>query len=125
MATKPLRPCRYPGCCALVSGGYCGAHQPRRGPDRSEAAQAWHRLYSTPEWQKDLRPNQLLAQPFCEECLKLGRRVRATDVDHRVDHRGDWAVFADRSSLQSLCHSCHSRKTARELWRNRAEKQWR
>lgn len=124
MATKPLRPCRYPGCYALVSGGYCAAHQPKtRGRDRSEAAMEWHRLYSTDLWTKDLRPGQLLREPFCEECAKLGRRVQATDVDHRIDHKGDLALFSDRGNLRSLCHSCHSRKTARDLWKNRRKNQ--
>ena len=122
MPRKPLRPCRKPGCKELVAGGYCEQHQPKRSSDRSEAAKSWHRFYGTPEWKDDLRPAQLIRQPFCEECAKLGRRVRATDVDHRVDHKGDWLKFIDRTNLRSLCHSCHSRKTAKDLWENRKEK---
>ena len=53
--------------------------------------------------------------------VQAGRRVRATDVDHIRDHRGDWALFTDRSNLQSLCHSCHSRKTMREQGQIRRE----
>lgn len=121
MPMKPLRPCRKPGCRELVSGGYCEKYQPRRDNDRSEAARSWHRLYSTPEWKDDLRPTQLIRQPFCEECAKRGFRVRATDVDHIVDHKGDWKIFTDHSNLRSLCHSCHSRKTARDLWQKRSE----
>jgi len=78
-------------------------------------------MYQTPEWTDDLRPTQLLREPFCRICAQHGRRVRATDVDHIVDHKGDWDKFSDRSNLESLCHSCHSRKTARELWQNRAK----
>ena len=55
------------------------------------------------------------------ECARRGLRVRATDVDHIVDHKGDWGKFTDRSNLESLCHPCHSRKTMREVWRNRRE----
>lgn len=76
-------------------------------------------MYSTDVWTQDLRPGQLLRQPWCEECAKLGLRVRATDVDHNRDHKGDWAIFTDRENLRSLCHSCHSRKTARDLWKKR------
>ena len=119
MPKKPLRPCRKPGCRELVPGGYCDQHQPKRSGDRSEAARRWHRFYGTPEWKDNLRPTQLIRQPFCEECAKQGRRVRATDVDHRVDHKGDWLKFIDRANLRSLCHSCHSRKTAKDLWENR------
>lgn len=120
MALKPLRPCRYPGCCVLVSDGYCDAHQPR-GDRRSAEAQSWRWMYRTDEWRLDLRPMQLLREPFCRECAKYGRRVRATDVDHVVDHKGDWSKFCDRSNLESLCHSCHSRKTARETYANRVK----
>lgn len=122
MASIPLRPCRHPGCCALVPGGYCEAHRPRRVDERSDEARAWHRFYLTRVWTQLLRPEQLLRQPFCEECAKFGLRVRATDVDHIVDHKGDWAVFVDRSNLRSLCHSCHSRKTLRDLREKRAGK---
>lgn len=71
-------------------------------------------MYKTPEWQT-LRSEQLLREPWCRECAKRGMRTRATDVDHIRDHKGDWAVFADPGNLQSLCHSCHSRKTAAEI----------
>lgn len=117
MAGRPLRPCRYPGCCELVTEGYCEAHRPQP-VERSAEAQAWHGLYSTDEWRL-LRAEQLLAEPWCRECARQGRRTRATDVDHIVDHKGDLRLFRDRSNLESLCHSCHSRKTARELMQNR------
>lgn len=114
MAMKPLRPCRHPGCTALVSGGYCETHKPRDSDRRSAEAKAWHWMYLTPEWTDDLRPTQLLNEPWCCECAKRGIRTRATDVDHVEPHNGDWELFTDRSNLQSLCHSCHSRKTMAE-----------
>jgi len=121
MAMKPLRPCRHPGCGVLVPGGYCPAHQPRRA-ERSEEAKAWRWMYQTDAW-KQLRGSQLLREPFCRTCAGRGLRVPATDVDHIQDHKGDWALFADPDNLESLCHSCHSRKTARELWQNARKKQ--
>lgn len=120
MAMKPLRPCRHPGCGVLVPGGYCAAHQPPKEDRRSAEAQAWRWMYGTEDW-KRLRGDQLLREPFCRECARRGLRRRATDVDHIRDHKGDWAVFTDPANLESLCHSCHSRKTARELWQNRRE----
>ena len=122
MPTKPMRPCRKPGCFELTDSGYCEAHMPKRNGPRSEAAKGWHKLYSLPVWTEDLRPTQLLQQPFCEECAKQGKRVRATDVDHRVDHKGDMRIFTDRGNLRSLCHSCHSRKTAKDLWKARKKR---
>lgn len=119
MALKPLRPCRHPGCSTLVRGGYCDAHQPKRIDQRNEESKSWRWMYQTAMWQDELRPEQLLREPFCRECARYGLRVRATDVDHIVDHKGDWHVFCDTTNLESLCHPCHSRKTARELWQNR------
>lgn len=116
MPSKPLRPCRHPGCRTLVPGGYCDKHQPpRRAADRKASA-AWHDLYDLPIWKLQLRPEQLAREPFCRECWTPRRaRVRATEVDHVKPHRGDLQLFLDPNNLQSLCHRCHSRKTMQEL----------
>ena len=74
-----------------------------------------------PIWTDDLRPEQLMREPFCRICAARyppgdpRHRTRATVVDHIVPHRGDWARFIDRSNLQSLCKPCHDAKTAREM----------
>ena len=115
MGQKPLRPCRHPGCTVLCTGGYCEQHQPKRQDTRSQESKAWRGWYKLDVWTKDLRPTQLALHPWCAECAKQGLRVRATDVDHIVDHKGNWSLFTDRSNLQSLCHSCHSRKTVQDL----------
>lgn len=120
MAQKPPRPCRHPGCPALTRDGWCPAHRPKQSPRRESAA--WHGWYSLPVWTDDLRPGQLLREPFCRECARQGLRTLATDVDHIRDHKGDWAVFTDRSNLQSLCHSCHSRKTMGGRWQKQRKK---
>ena len=113
MASKPLRPCLHPGCTALVRGGYCEQHRPKRVERRSEDSRRWRRWYSLPVW-TDMRLAQLAREPFCRECAAHGLRVYATDVDHVVPHDGDWSKFIDPENLQSLCHSCHGRKTAAE-----------
>ncbi|WP_300763801.1 HNH endonuclease [uncultured Oscillibacter sp.] len=118
MAMKPIRPCRHPGCGQLTRDGYCSAHRPQQQPRSPEAA-AWRRWYSRKIWTDDLRPGQLLREPFCRECARRGLRTTATEVDHIRDHKGDWALFTDRENLQSLCHSCHSRKTIRENGKKR------
>ena len=114
MASKPLRPCLHPRCTALVRSGYCERHRPPRVERRSEDSRRWRRWYSLPVWTDDLRPEQLAREPFCRECAAHGLRVYATDVDHVVPHDGDWSKFIDPENLQSLCHSCHGRKTAAE-----------
>lgn len=115
MAQKPARPCAHQGCSALTRDTFCPKHKPKYRDQRSAAAAEWHGWYQLPIWRDDLRPQQLLREPFCRECARYGFRVSATDVDHIKPHRGAWAVFVDRDNLQSLCHRCHSRKTAAEI----------
>lgn len=113
MAMKPLRPCRHPGCPELTREGWCPRHKPKRAERRVSAR--WHGWYSLPVWTDDLRPAQLLREPFCRACASRGVRTRATVADHITPHRGDWTLFTDRANLQSLCETCHNRKTAREM----------
>ena len=109
---KPLRKCKHPGCRQLVPGSYCANHQPK--PQRKESA-SWHYLYTDPRYHwAERRTAQLLGEPFCRACARKGKRVRATDVDHVTPHRGDIKLFVN-GDLQSLCHSCHSRKTMAEM----------
>ena len=91
MPNRPLRPCRYPGCGRLVSSGYCPEHKPLKAARRVSAQ--WHGWYNLPVWTKQLRPNQLMREPFCRECARHGKRVQATVVDHITPFRGDWALF--------------------------------
>ncbi len=112
MASKPLRPCRHPGCAALTRDGWCPAHKPKPAARRESAA--WHGWYSLSIWTNDLRPAQLLREPFCRVCAVQGLRTYATVVDHVRPFRGDWALFIDPSNHQSLCKRHHDQKTARE-----------
>lgn len=112
MALKPLRPCRQPGCAALTREGYCPKHKPQKAARRASAE--YHAWYSLPIWTDDLRPAQLMREPFCRVCAARGVRTTATVVDHIQPHRGDWLKFTDRGNLQSLCKRCHDRKTAKE-----------
>lgn len=115
MALKPLRPCAHAGCREVTRDTWCPRHKPQRKERRSAESVDWHRWYKLPIFAKTLRPQQLLREPFCRECARFGLRVPATDVDHIIPHRGDWSLFTDPDNLQSLCHSCHSRKTALEV----------
>ena len=56
----------------------------------------------------------LKGHPLCVECLKAGRYVKATDVDHIKPHRGDSILFWDQRNWQPLCHRHHSIKTRNE-----------
>ena len=111
MASKPLRPCKHPGCPELTREGWCARHKPTH---RRRASAEYHGWYLLPIWTDDLRPGQLLREPFCRECVRRGIRTTATVVDHIRPFRGDWALFVDKTNHQSLCKSCHDRKPARE-----------
>lgn len=64
-------------------------------------------------WQK-ARIGWLRSHPLCVHCEREGLVRAATDVDHIKPHKGDKVLFWDNSNWMSLCHSCHSRKTANE-----------
>lgn len=108
------RPCAAPGCPAVVrAGAYCPEHRRvRPGTRRSDSRRLSpsQRGYDR-HWQQ-LRRLVLSRQPLCVECERAGLVVAATEVDHIVP----LAVGGthDTENLQPLCHSCHSRKTARE-----------
>lgn len=123
----PIRKlCCRPGCddLSVDQGAHCPFHERERldklatrraGAKRGVEAMAGAVLYSTKAW-KDARRAFLKRHPLCVDCGGLGLVVEAREVDHIKPHRGDRALFFDRTNWQSLCRSCHSRKTAREIW---------
>lgn len=56
----------------------------------------------------------LQENPLCAECEQQGILTAATVVDHKVPHKGDMSLFWDEDNWQSLCKTCHDRKTATE-----------
>ena len=56
MASKPLRPCKHPGCPELTREGWCSKHKPKHQRRDSGAYHGWYLL---PIWTKRLRPEQL------------------------------------------------------------------
>ncbi|MBQ7437902.1 MAG: HNH endonuclease [Oscillospiraceae bacterium] len=45
------------------------------------------------------RKRYLEAHTLCVECMKEGRYVKATDVDHIIPHRGDKKLFWDEGNF--------------------------
>lgn len=111
MPYKPKVPCRHPGCAALVEPGsrYCAAHKALHPEEQRRAEDRGY----TQKWRKASR-RYLQGHPLCVQCLKRGRYVRATVVDHIVPHRGDQVLFWDQDNWQALCKPCHDRKTGLE-----------
>lgn len=102
------RYCTTPFCSELVDrGGRCANHTRRLPDDRPTA---WRRGYGRQH--RANRAYVLRRDPLCVRCLALGRAEPSTDADHVVPLARGGAD--DPSNMQGLCHSCHSRKTARE-----------
>ena len=56
--------------------------------------------------------------PICVFCYRSGKVTIATDVDHDpplIQQLAEGKSGLDFSMLQTLCKSCHSAKTAREM----------
>ncbi len=118
------RPCSHIGCHALTTNRYCDEHAELHASQRQQRVQQsnreynkrrpeYHSLYNCAQWRR-LRLSQLSQHPWCAECLRYGVRKIAQEADHIVPHRGDRILFYDSDDLQSLCASCHSRKTVKE-----------
>jgi 5-methylcytosine-specific restriction endonuclease McrA len=105
-------------CVSIQGGG--GPAATRDRPNRPSAAQRGYDKH----WRK-LRKAHLSEHPLCVACEAEGLVVLATDVDHmkkfrRADGTIDDQLRLDPANLQSLCHSCHSRKTSRTDMTHRA-----
>jgi 5-methylcytosine-specific restriction enzyme A len=80
--------------------------RPRADPHKRH----WRTWYSMAIWHS-IRRQQLLREPLCRACSMAGRVKAATEVDHIVEHSGDWNAFIT-GALQSLCGDCHRRKSS-------------
>lgn len=114
MPRKPKKPCRYPGCPKLTDGRYCEQHQKQMHHEYNtrERDKEARNFYSSTPWRK-LRQAKLWQQPLCEECQRNGRITPATMVDHITPIKQGGAALC-MANLQSLCWSCHSRKSIEE-----------
>lgn len=112
MASRPKRPCRYPRCPALVESGYCEEHSSEAKRYDKERGSASARGYGK-AWQH-LRKEILLRDSYtCQDCgCFVGMRKGDAHVDHITSK--DRGGTDDESNLQTLCESCHSRKTVLE-----------
>lgn len=98
MPETPPHPCRQPKCPNLVERGktWCEIHGKRKSAAKRGYDGAW----------RNVRANFLAHNPYCVHCGAPGN-----EVDHIVPHRGNRALFENTNNLQTLCKSCHSRKT--------------
>ena len=114
MPRKPLKPCAVSGCSNLCEGTYCDLHRKKNNKDysrffRSDASRSF---YNSKEW-KALRKKFLSEHPLCACCLSEGRYTPAKIVDHIIPIKMGGKTL-DESNPQSLCWSCHSKKSNNE-----------
>jgi 5-methylcytosine-specific restriction enzyme A len=112
MPSSPKRPCAYAGCSILVYKGFCPKHEKKAALELNKRRGSPASRGYGHEWQK-LR-EQILARDLrlCQQCRREGRAWPAKDVDHIIAKSKGGSD--DSSNLESLCHTHHSRKTARE-----------
>ena len=77
----------------------------------SEDRKADKRFYAGTRW-RNLRTWVLDQCPLCVRCREKGLTVLAKHVDHVIDRKERPDLAYDDTNLESLCHSCHSKKTA-------------
>lgn len=110
MPYLPKRLCRYPGCNRIALGnGYCEKHKDKAPVYKHDPIT--HGMYGH-KWQRESH-KFLASHPWCEDCLGRGIYTPATEVHHKVKHKGDARLFWNRDNWMGLCKSCHSTRTAR------------
>lgn len=77
--------------------------------------------YRTNRW-RQMRIWALLRDDFkCRKCevwvTQAGKR--RAEIDHIKPHKGDKALFFDMNNVQTLCKSCHSKKTRQDSVKRR------
>jgi 5-methylcytosine-specific restriction endonuclease McrA len=108
----PVKAPRLCACGFKVPSGArckCEARQDAERKARFDAKRptSSQRGYSG-TWDK-ARAGYLAANPYCRRCGEP-----ASVVDHIRPHRGDKALFWDKTNWQPLCTPCHSGTKQRE-----------
>ena len=117
MPKRLKKPCAYPGCPELVDAGhtYCEEHREKESRQRNkrydkERSPASKKFYGGSRWRK-VRNRYIKKNPLCEHCKEAGRTKLAHMVDHIIPIKINWEKRYDPDNLQSLCNSCHAKKT--------------
>ena len=120
MPKKAGSACEWPGCPVIhYNGKYCDEHMAERKSTyaktykKKESRKHLLDFYNSRAW-KGLRQHHITRNPLCKSCELEGLIVPADHVDHIIEIRDDWDKRLDSNNLQSLCISCHSKKTLKE-----------
>ena len=100
--------CSHPRCSAIVRTKYCDEHKHIQSDVlRDTRGTTSEQGYGT-TWQK-VRKIHLFKNPLCEVCKQQGIVKPANEVHHKNALRNGGTNEVD--NLQSLCKSCHSKRT--------------
>lgn len=100
--------------------GLCGAIHPttercQREIERDRARKARHDLNRPTARQRGYDVKwEKVRRLFLRDHPQCACGAPATTVDHRIPHRGNHALFWDRTNWQALCTHCHSSGKQRE-----------
>jgi 5-methylcytosine-specific restriction protein A len=122
MPHHPLKPCRQPGCPALVSSGYCPEHQPavdtrqrfKKLDQRVKPEQ--RRFYQSAQW-TELSKAHRMREPLCRRCKAAGFIVPVALVHHNPDFNTLVAQGLnplDEKYLESICLPCHQKELSKK-----------
>ena len=105
------RPCRNARCPELVESGYCEICQQRQSKKKIKSNGWKKKIYNSAAWLAVRQAALERDRWQCQECKKSDKIKKAIDVDHMVDLEINPSLAYDLENLQSLCKSCHSKKT--------------
>ena len=106
MPPAMLKPCSRIGCPNLTAERYCPEHAKlRHGVRKSTTDRGYGH-----DWRR-VRDAVIASEPLCRHCAAKGLSVLATQVDHIQPIERAPHLRLVRSNLQSLCTTCHNRKT--------------
>lgn len=100
--------CAYHTCNKIIRSKYCNQHKHIQSDvSRGTRGTTSQQGYGT-QWQK-IRKIHLFNHPLCEDCKIEGIIKPAKEVHHVIGLRNGGTNEDD--NLQSLCKSCHSKRT--------------
>lgn len=83
----------------------------QRDAKANQYRQRTQAMYNDRRWRK-ARAQFLKLNPYCAKCRPV--LTKATHLDHKIPHHGDYEKFWDVENWQGLCMSHHNQKTRLE-----------
>jgi 5-methylcytosine-specific restriction enzyme A len=121
MPARAPRTCGKSGCLFdnVAGSRYCAAHadtDKQKLQSYRQVAAPLKKLYNSVRW-KNVRATVLARDPICVEC----NRAASAECDHieraiQIVKKYGVKQFFNPERLNGLCKSCHSSKTAKEVF---------